>query len=52
MEIIWETIFAPLKPNTVSGNSENQNTTPRGIRLKRELFGGRVGGGCRTGSDC
>ena len=37
MEIIWETVLAPLKPNAVSGNSENQNSTPRGIRLKREL---------------
>ena len=40
MEIIWETDFAPLKPKAVSGNSKNQKTTPRGIRLKRELFGG------------
>lgn len=45
MEIIWETVFVPLKPKAVSGNSENQNTTPRGIRLKRELFGGCWGAG-------
>lgn len=43
MEIIWETVFAPLKPKAVSGNSKNQKTTPRGIRLKRELFGGCCG---------
>lgn len=44
LEIIWETVFAPLEPNAVSSNSENQNTTPTGIRLKRELFRGRAVG--------